>query len=168
MSRQRRPNSLVQFIHRRTLEHIGRCPGFKSGSDIFLVRMHGDNDDFGAGADLLQLSRRIDTVQQWHGHIKDHNIGLKLLRGLQERTSVLDGADQLILSFENAAKSFQDQEVIVGQQNARLRHAVLLELAGYELGYGYRVLVSTPPSTCPAPSVRAPSCSATPGAHWVC
>ncbi len=77
--------------------------------------MHGDKDHLDGRMRFFQLCGRVDTIQERHRHIENHNVGLNPLCRLKKRPSVLDHPDQVALIVKNAAKPFEHQRMIVRQ-----------------------------------------------------
>jgi hypothetical protein len=74
---------------------------------------------------LTELPRCLDAVQERHRYI-DHD-DIRVMPGGcgEERPAVSDRANQIELSLENAAQTFDDDAMIVGEQKPRLAHVVL-------------------------------------------
>ena len=72
--------------------------------------------------ELLDLPRRLETVQQRHRQIEDDDVGMVLADGVDERPAVGDARDDVALRREQLLERFDKQRVVVGQDDARLRH----------------------------------------------
>ncbi|SLM47296.1 protein of unknown function [Nitrospira japonica] len=83
-----------------------------------MLRMHGQHDNLEVRLVLLELCRRVKTVQQGQGNIDDDNVRLQLRRLCNERATVCDDADQLKLRLEQFLNALCDQHMIVRQENA--------------------------------------------------
>src|SRR5581483_6122460 len=85
--------------------------------------MHGEKNDLGADAILLQKPHSVQTIQERHRNVRDYNGRTQPLCGFNKRTPIRDPPNKLKCSFKKTLQPFGDDRVIVSQQNARSAHA---------------------------------------------
>ena len=84
--------------------------------DIFRISVHGNDNDLALRYQCPQLPRGVDTIQQRHGDVEQDSVRLEPDGGLQQLSTVLDGADDLKVAFQQRTNAFKKENVIVTQK----------------------------------------------------
>ena len=101
------PQDLVHCAHELggggVLEDVRRGAGAERFLHIVGAVVHGDEHQLGAHPALLELARRIKTVEQRHRDVEQDHVGHQPLGLCQELAAVGYGADQREVIFQKLA-----------------------------------------------------------------
>lgn len=69
-------------------EEVAAGAGLERPVDVFAGGVHGEDDDFGVGADFPDVGGGFDAVEFGHGDVEDEDIWLDVLEFLEGFTAV--------------------------------------------------------------------------------
>jgi hypothetical protein len=97
-------------------EHEAACPGIEGLTDDLIGIRDGQNYDLELGVMLHQLACGVQSVEEWHAYVHDHDIRLQLLGHLQRLTAIgcLSAHFPSLVSLEKRAQPSAHDFVIVG------------------------------------------------------
>ena len=70
------------------------------------VFVHRDEHQFDAAVELFDLARGFQPVQQRHGQIEHHDVGVMFADGVHERAAVGDSRDDVAFGRQQLFKRF--------------------------------------------------------------
>jgi two-component system KDP operon response regulator KdpE len=80
-------------------------------------------DDLDVRVQRFQLLAGVEAVQERHRNIDDDDFGFQFRGGLEQCTSVADGAHDVEVGLKKIRQRLDHHRVIVGEKNARTLHA---------------------------------------------
>ncbi len=94
--------------------------GLENLPDHVIGLIRGEDEDLGAWQPPLDLLRRIEAVELRHAHVHHHNVGFEEKRLLDRLTAGRGDATNFParLSFDDRARAFAHDVVIVGNKNS--------------------------------------------------
>src|SRR5215813_6440928 len=103
----------------RGLEDESTSAGLKSAENHFLSFVHGENQNLGFWQSVLDLPRRLYSIQFRHREVKHHDVWLEIQRQLDGFTSIrcLAAHFPLVVLFQSLSQSLAHYVVVVSQQN---------------------------------------------------
>jgi len=120
-----------QLGARRPLQQVGRSASPERLRRDVGILVHRDEDEPHRAIHLLDLPRGVEAVQQRHRQVEHHDVGMELADGFHERPSVGNASDDVTLRREQLLERLEQEGVVVGQDDAGLRHwGYLIRLRG--------------------------------------
>src|SRR5262249_25436354 len=124
------------------LQQIALCACVKGVPDVVVLGVHAEDKD-GRGWRLLEnFTCSLDAVQTRHGHVHYHHAWSELtghMNGVAPRAGLADDVNIWIV-FQDSAKAFANQLVVVYEQDSDLFHTVAACVKGISR------ITSVPPS----------------------
>jgi len=105
-------------------QHIAGGADLKALHQVVLIFVHGEEEDFGLGAVLLDVPCRLEGREARHADIHEHDIGTQVA-GLLDRLARVSGLAcyfKIAFAFQQPPNSLAEECVIVNQQAFDLWH----------------------------------------------
>jgi hypothetical protein len=84
--------------------------------------MHGQEYDASPGQGFCQVAASFDTVQQWHGYVKEDHVRPFMFCGIQQCVTVTDFPNDIAVVLKQPVDSVEYQVVIIRDQDAGQVH----------------------------------------------
>src|SRR5579871_6696152 len=106
-----------QLRRRRVLQHIPGRAHFQALQQVVFVLIHGQIEDLGLRAVLLDVPRGLERRQPGHADVHQHHVGAQIARLLHRVTRVgrLAYHFEIALALQQTAHSLPEQRMIVNQ-----------------------------------------------------
>ena len=104
------------------LEDESDCPGLEHADRVRVGVVCGQADHPGLRTEFLGHDRagRLDTVNNGHSNVHQHDIGMQLLCSFHSLFAILGGADgaHVVLSVHDTTESVQDEGLVVSDEDS--------------------------------------------------
>ena len=115
-----------QLVGGGDLQHAGEGAGRVATLGQLGVVMHRDEHDPRFRPPREEHRRRGNPVEAGHHDVGDDHVGADLVLGRQERPPITDCGNHVEVALEQPAQLFGDPGVILGQQDPRPIHALIV------------------------------------------
>lgn len=107
-------------------EHVtvgAAADGFFGGFGIFI---DGEENDFGVGQFLDEEFAGFEAVEVGHVDVGNNDVGAEFFGGGDEGASIRGGANDFAGGFDQFFEGFEQNDVIVGEEDANSIHTAML------------------------------------------
>ena len=105
------------------LQYETGCTQREGSSCVGCVLVHRQKDNFGGTTEIFQLRDGVESIQVRHADIGHDDFGSQLHRSVHQLPSVINDSHQIEFRSQDRAQSFDNDAMIIGQQQSRRSHA---------------------------------------------